>query len=56
MGNMTKSKAYRLLDELREDCPYSEFVEALDMAMSLLESEDLLTQAFDEGRLIFVKE
>ena len=53
---MTKSEAYWLLSELRDDYPNSEFVEALDMAMRLLESEDLLTEALDEGRLVFVKE
>ena len=53
---MTKSEAYWLLDKLREDCPDSNFVEALSMAMKLLESEDLLTESFEKGRLVFVEE
>lgn len=56
MADMTKSQAYWLLHDLREDCPYSEFIEALNIAMDLLESEDLLTEAYKEGRLVFVKE
>ena len=53
---MTKHEAYRLLGDLEMDCPDENFKEALGMAMDLLESEDLLTEAFEQGKLVFVKE
>lgn len=53
---MTKFEAYRLLNDLYEDCPNDDFREALGIAMNLLESEDLLTEALEQGRLVFVQE
>ena len=49
---MKKSEAYWILSELKQECFSSKVAEALDMAMELLESEDLLTEAFDKGELV----
>lgn len=51
---MKKAEAYWLLNELKSDT-HGKFIEALDMAMDLLESEDLLTEAYNDGRLQYVK-
>ena len=51
---MTKSEADWLLDELQAKASIK-YSEALSMAMDLLESEDLLTEAFNDGRLQYVK-
>lgn len=42
--------AYWLLNELRAEAD-SKYSEALDMEMELLESEDLLREALNDGRL-----
>lgn len=52
---MKKTEAYWLLNELRAESD-SKYSEALDMAMELLESEDLLTEALNDGRLQYRKE
>ena len=47
---MKKSEAYWLLTELLDEAD-SKYSEALLLAMDLLQSEDLLTEALNDGRL-----